>query len=102
MVMAAPSMHDSAVLPCFHGCLAFLHRHFPPQSPPSHPQSASPSQQQPSPWGYCPIPKLQLPAAVPCRSNQRRDSSEANLKKGPKWKVAQFLEISTPSTEELK
>ena len=22
--------HDSAVLPCFHGCLAFLHRHFPP------------------------------------------------------------------------
>ena len=25
MVMAPPSMHDSAVLPCFHGCLAFLH-----------------------------------------------------------------------------
>ena len=23
-------MHDSAVLPCFHGCLAFLHQHFPP------------------------------------------------------------------------
>ena len=68
MVMAPPSMHDSAVSPCFHGCLAFLHRHFPPQSPPSHPQSASPGQQQPSPWGCCTIPKFQLPAAVPCRS----------------------------------
>ena len=22
--------------PCFHGCLTFLHRNFPPQSPPSH------------------------------------------------------------------
>ena len=30
------TMCDSAVSPCFHGCLAFLHRHFPPQSPPSH------------------------------------------------------------------
>ena len=29
-------MRDSAVSPCFHGCPAFLHRHFPPQSPPSH------------------------------------------------------------------
>ena len=37
MVMAPPPMRDSAVSPCFHGCLAFLHRHFPPQSPPSHP-----------------------------------------------------------------
>ena len=37
MVMAPPPPHDSAVSPCFHGCLAFLHRHFPPQSPPSHP-----------------------------------------------------------------
>ena len=36
MVMAPPAMHDSAVSPCFRGCLAFLHRHFPP-SPPSHP-----------------------------------------------------------------
>ena len=40
-----------AVSPCFHGCLAFLHRHFPPQSPPSHPLDPSlHSQQQPSPW----------------------------------------------------
>ena len=28
---------DSAILHCFHGCLAFLHRRFPPQSPPSPP-----------------------------------------------------------------
>ena len=28
MVMAPPPKHDSAVLPCFHGCLTFLHRHF--------------------------------------------------------------------------
>ena len=27
---------DSAVSLCFHDCLAFLNRHFPPQSPPSH------------------------------------------------------------------
>ena len=67
MVMAAPSMHDSAVLPCFHDSLAFLHRHFPPQSPPSHPQSASPSQQQPSLWYCSTVPKLHLPAAAPSR-----------------------------------
>ena len=30
MVMAPSHTHDSAVSPCFHGCLAFLHRHFPP------------------------------------------------------------------------
>ena len=30
-------MHDSAVSPCFHGCLAFFCGHFPPQSPPSYP-----------------------------------------------------------------
>ena len=41
MVMAPLPMHDSAVLPCFHGCLVFLHRHFPPQSPPSHPLDPS-------------------------------------------------------------
>ena len=35
--MAPPPKRDSAVSPCFHGCLAFLHQHFPPQSPPSHP-----------------------------------------------------------------
>ena len=28
MVMAPPPMGDSAVSPCFHGCLTFLHRHF--------------------------------------------------------------------------
>ena len=33
MVMAPPPMHDPAVSPCFHGCLAFLHRHFLSQSP---------------------------------------------------------------------
>ena len=29
MVMAPPALHDSALLPFFHGCPAFLHRHFP-------------------------------------------------------------------------
>ena len=37
MVMAPPATRDSAVSPYFRGCPAFLHRHFPPQSPPSHP-----------------------------------------------------------------
>ena len=32
VVMAPPTTQDSAVWPGFHGCLAFLHRHFPPQS----------------------------------------------------------------------
>ena len=41
MVMVPPPIHDSAVSPCFRGCLAFLLRHFPPQSPPSHPLSPS-------------------------------------------------------------
>ena len=46
----------------------FLHRHFPPQSPPSHPLDLSlHSQQQPSPWDCSTIPKLQIPAAVPSR-----------------------------------
>ena len=46
--------------------LAFLHRHFPPQSPPSHPfDPFLYSQQQPSPWDFSTIPKLQLPAAAP-------------------------------------
>ena len=49
-------------------CLAFVHRHFPPRSPPSHPISPPLcSQQQPSPWDCSRIPKLQLPAAVPSR-----------------------------------
>ena len=36
MVTAPPHTCDSAASPCFHGCLAFLCRHFPPWSPPSH------------------------------------------------------------------
>ena len=63
-----PTMHDSAVSPCFQVCPAFLHRHFPPWSPPSH--SLNPSlltQQQSSPWDCSTIPKLQLPTAVPSR-----------------------------------
>ena len=64
----SPPTHDSAVSPCFQGCLAFLHRHFPPQSPPSYPFSLSlHSQQQPSPWDCSTVPKLQLPATVPSR-----------------------------------
>ena len=48
--MAPPSMRDSAVSPCFHGCPAFLHGHFPPQSPPPRPLNLSlRSQKQPSP-----------------------------------------------------
>ena len=67
MVMTPPPTLDSAVSPCFHGCLAFLHRHFPPRSP-SHPLNRSVcSQQQPSPWDCSTIPKLQLQAAAPSR-----------------------------------
>ena len=47
---------------------AFLHRHFPPQSPPSHPFNPSLcSQQQPSPWDCASIAKLQLLATAPSR-----------------------------------
>ena len=68
MVMTPSPTCDSAVLPCFCGCLAFLHRHFPPQSPSSHPLDPSVcSQQQPSPWDCSTISKLQLPAAAPSR-----------------------------------
>ena len=68
MVMAPPPTHDSAVSPCFHGCLAFLLRHFPLQSPPSLPLDPSlHSQKQPSPWDCSTIPKLQLAAAVHSR-----------------------------------
>ena len=66
MVMAPPPTCDSAVSPCLHGCPAFLHRHFPPQSPHSHPLNLSVhSQQQPSPRYCSTIPKLQLPATGP-------------------------------------
>ena len=68
MVMAPTPMCDSAVSPCFSGCLAFFHRHFPPQSPPQHPLNLSlHSRQQPSPWDCSPIHKLQLPATAPSR-----------------------------------
>jgi len=68
MVMAPPTTCDSAVLPCFQGCPAFFHWHFPPWSPPSHPLNFSLcSQQQPSPPDCSPIPKFQLPAAEPSR-----------------------------------
>ena len=66
--MAIPRMHDSAVLPCFHGCGAFLHRHFLSQSPPS--PALIPflhGQQQPWPWDHSTFPKLQLPATAPSR-----------------------------------
>ena len=59
--------HDSAVPPCFHGCLAFHHRHFPPQSPPSHPLGPSLQSRAALPCDCSTIPKLQLPAAAPSR-----------------------------------
>ena len=65
MVMASPSTCDSAVSPCFHGCLAFLHRHFPPQSPPSHPLgSISPQSTAPLALGLLHNP--QTPARSRC------------------------------------
>ena len=68
MVMDPPPMHDAAVLPCFHACLAFLHRHLPPRSPPSHPLDLSLcSQWQLSHWDCSTVPKLQLPATAPSR-----------------------------------
>ena len=58
----------SAVLPCFHGCLAFLHRRLSSQSPPSYPLDLSLcNQQQPLPWDWCTILKLQLPVPAPSR-----------------------------------
>ena len=68
--MAPPPTHDSAVSPCLHGCLIFLHRHFPTQSPLSRPLRLSPlSQQQNLPWDCSTIPVLQTPAAVPSRGS---------------------------------
>ena len=62
MMLGPPPTHDSAVSPCFHGCPAFLHRHSPPPSPPSHPFDLSlHSQQQPLPWDCSTILKLQFP-----------------------------------------
>ena len=62
MVIAPPPTHDSAVSPCFRGCPAFFHRHFPPPSPPSHPLRMSlHSQQQPFSGDCSTIPKFQFP-----------------------------------------
>ena len=68
IVMVPPSTCDSAVLPCIYGSPTFLHRHFTPQSPLSHPLNLSlHSQQQPSPWDCSTISKFQLLAAAPSR-----------------------------------
>ena len=68
MVMAPPTMRDSAVSSCFYGCPAFLHRHFSPRSPPSYPFDLSLcNQQQPPPWDCSTMPKLQFPTAAPSR-----------------------------------
>ena len=67
MVMAPPTTCDSAVSPCFSGCLTFLHRHFPPVSSLTSLQSVC-SQQQPSPWDCSTIPQLQLPATASSRT----------------------------------
>ena len=73
MVMVPPAMCNLTVLPCVHGCLAFLHRHFPAQSPSSHPPPTRyphlslQGQQRPSPWYCSTISKLQLPAVTPSR-----------------------------------
>ena len=68
MVIVPTPMLDSAVSPCFHGCPAFLHRHFPQQSPPLHPLDPSlHSQQWHSPWDCSTIPELQLPAIASSR-----------------------------------
>ena len=48
MVMAPPPARDSAVSPCFHDCRAFLHRHFPLQSPPSRPLNPALHSQTPA------------------------------------------------------
>ena len=70
-VMAPPPTHVSAVLPCFHACLAFLHRHFPPQFPPSCPLTPSlHSQQQRSSWDCSIIPTLQLPVTASSRGSE--------------------------------
>ena len=63
MVMAPATPRDSAVSPCFQGCLAFLHS----ISHHSLLPSSLHSQQQPLPWDCSAIPKLQLQATVPSR-----------------------------------
>ena len=63
--MTPPPAHDSVVWLCLRGCLIFLHRHFPPQPPPSHPLVPSPgSQKQTLPWNCSSIPTLQVPGTA--------------------------------------
>ena len=82
MGIVPPPTHDSAVLPCFHGCLAFLHHHFPPRSPLSHPLNPSlRSQQRLLPWDCSTIPKLLLPAAAPS-GGQRSCPGYVRLRQG--------------------
>ena len=65
--MAPPPTRDSAVLPCFHGCLVFLHRYFPTTiSSLTSPQSVSPQSTAALALGST-IPQLQLLAVVPSR-----------------------------------
>ena len=48
---------NGSSIPCFHGCLAFLHRHFPSWYAPSRPLNPSLcSQWQPSPWDCSTVP----------------------------------------------
>ena len=55
--MALLPARDSAVLPCFHGCLAFFYQHFL-----TSPQSISPQSTRALALGfYSTMPKLQLP-----------------------------------------
>ena len=68
-VVAPSPMCVSAVLPCFHDARISSTGFSQPQSPLSHPLNLSlGSQQQPSPWDYSTIPKLQFPDAMPFRA----------------------------------
>ena len=68
-VMAPSPMCVSAVLPCFHDARLSSTGFSQPQSPLSHPLNLSlGSQQQPLPWDYSTIPKLQFPDAMPFRA----------------------------------
>ena len=68
-VVAPSPMCVSAVLPCFHNARLSSTGFSQPQSPLSHPLNLSlGSQQQPSPWDYSTIPKLQFPDAMPFRA----------------------------------